>query len=76
MTIDTPVGTCIFESEESCCNQLGYEYVSDNIGKTNDVPLGGLIDPTIPVILGSICCCFIGVVIILLLVLILRKKKA
>ena len=79
MTISTPAGTCIFGSEESCCDQLGYEYVSENIGRgyDEDEPPGGLIDPTIPFILGSVCCCFTIFALTLLVIFFttIRKKK-
>lgn len=34
-TLETEIGSCDFKirEEEKCCQQLGYSYVSDNIGK-------------------------------------------
>ncbi len=40
--IVTEKGTCGFSrfGEESCCTQLGYTYISDNIGKGQETSLG------------------------------------
>ena len=76
----TPIGTCTFISEESCCEQLGYKYVSDNIGILSDVsddePLTGLLDPSVAGFLAlTSCCCVLGIGFIAILIVVLTRAK-
>lgn len=87
--ISTPFGKCNFyEGEESCCKALGLSYISENIGRTgedgiideedNDHKLGGLIDPTVAIILGGVCCCATTLLLVggAGIFLVAKKKKS
>lgn len=62
-TIETPVGTCNWyeDTEEECCEEIGYKYVSDNIGEggtISDTPDNYNYDnvPTFALIFMTVCC--------------------
>ena len=89
-TISTPIGSCTFDSEEMCCQQLGYEYVSDNIGvgyvvdnvsELDDSNVDGSMvkasDPTLPVVLLCISCCGLGgiAVLVSIIIIVSNQKK-
>jgi len=79
--ITTPFGVCDFgyNDEEGCCEQLGLEFVSDNIGlydRDDEEKLGGLYDPIW--IISGICICvfFVLFVISVIFVFLYIRKKS
>jgi len=72
LIIETEIGNCDFSigNEEDCCNQLGYAFVAQNIGKGKTTSWG------LMEMLGSLACfIFFPIVILLVIIFIILKIK-
>ena len=72
LVIETEIGDCDFSkgNEDECCNQLGYTFVSQNIGKGKTTSWG------LMKILGSLSCfIFFPIVILLIIIFVVLKIK-
>jgi hypothetical protein len=82
--IETPYGDCDFISEQDCCEELGFEYISDNIGIENTIAFyddieTGMPDMTMPIVLVCFSCCGLSGIIVLVVVIIFivhRRKRS
>ena len=80
--IETEVGTCTYapsngyEPAESCCRELGYQYVGDEIGKRRPTALTWIVLATIGVGAGIVCLA-IGLVLALMVggILLARRRR-
>lgn len=77
-----------YGDEKACCEEMGYTYVSENIGKDGDIvistlyptgnkpPLaGGLVDPLVLLAVCLVCGLVLGAGIIAVVIIIKRKKS-
>ena len=78
--LETPFGNCDpYIDEQYCCNELGFDYTSDNIGNGYDTDkdkLGGMLNPwPIFIACASVCCLLAIAIAVVTAFIVIKKKK-
>jgi hypothetical protein len=80
--VETEIGSCTFSASgelgaaESCCRELGYTYIDEDIGKAHFTPLMWVVVAYYAVVAGGVCLA-VGLVVALFAggVLLLRRRR-